>query len=159
MLTRSLLLLALASPLAAQARHPDFSGTWTLDAMKSSAEGNLPVPSAATYVVRQVGDSIAVDETTSDGNGDVTAKKVWRVDGKSWTNYMTYQGTSMTLNSVLSWSDAVLNVRTTSDFQGTPVEQVESWSLSADGKVLTHRVSTTVNGEVFATLNMVLVKK
>jgi hypothetical protein len=160
MLTRSLFLSALlASPLAAQAAHPDFSGTWVLDAGKSSAEGSMQVPTTSTYVIVQVGDSINAELRSTGEAGEMVLKKVWRVDGKAWINYLTYQGTDMTLSSVLSWTGTVLTIHTTTEFNGTPVEQNESWTLSTDGTTLTHATVTTANGEEFARMSLVFVKK
>ena len=81
------------------------------------------------------------------------------VDGSAWKNSLDYMGTAMQLSSVLNWKDQVLNVTTNTDFQGTPVLQNESWTMSADGKSFTQRVSTVVNGEEYAATTFVFVKK
>jgi len=160
MLKSAALLLALAAPLGAQSVvHPNFSGTWVLDAAKSSATGAMNAPSAGTYVVTHVGDSISIDQKMTNNDGEQALKKTWKIDGKVWTNSLTYQGTEMTLRQVLSWNGAVLNVHTNTDFAGTPVEQEETWTLSADGKGLTQVMNTVVNGEVYATLTLVFTKK
>jgi opacity protein-like surface antigen len=151
--------VALVSPMAAQAAHPDFSGTWVLDATKTEIDGQIPAPAAATYTVVQHGDSIAVDQKSSSEQGEMALRKVWRVDGQAWVNTMTYQGTDMTLRSVLRWDGAVLLIHTTSDFAGTPVEQSESWTLAADGKTLTQRTTTSANGEYYASMTLVFSKK
>lgn len=152
-------LLALTSPVAAQGGHADFTGTWVLDASKSVIDGSMAAPASATYVVVQTGDSIAVDQRVTGDQGEMTLKKVWRVDGKTWTNYMSYQGTDMTLSSVLKWNGAVLAIHTTTDFQGTPVTQDETWTLAADGKTLTHATTTNVNETYFAAVTLVFSKK
>jgi hypothetical protein len=163
MLTRCLplaaTLVALASPLAAQATHPDFTGTWVLDASKTVVDGPIPPPPAASYVVVQVGDSLAVDQKMTSQEGEQVAKKVWRVDGKPWANAITYGGVDMVLSSTLSWNGAVLTIHTTSDYQGTPAEQTETWTLGSDGKTLTQSTSTSANGDYYATMTLVFSRK
>lgn len=152
-------LCTLALPLAAQATHPDFSGTWVLDATKSSADGPIAVPTAATYVISMHGDSIDVDQHSVTDMGAVDSKKLYATDGYQWKNTLDYQGTSMALSSLVSWKDKVLNVQTTTDFQGNPVEQAETWTMSADGKTLTLTVDTSSNGQSYGSMTMVFNKK
>lgn len=152
-------LLALGSPLAAQTTHPDFTGTWVLDATKTLTDGPLPAPSGATQIVVQHGDSMTVDQKSSSEQGEMAMKKVWKVDGQAWANAMTYQGTAMSLSSVLRWNGAELVIRTTMDFSGTPVEQNESWTLAADGKTMTVTTTTNVNGAYYASVTMVFTRK
>jgi hypothetical protein len=159
MLARALGLLLLASPLAAQATHTDFTGTWVLDAAKSSSDGQLPVPTAATYVVGMHGDSITVDIKTADGNGEMSLKKLYAVDGYNWLNSMTYQGTTMNLSSVLKWNGAALAIQTTTDFGGTPVQQSETWKLAEDKKTLTIAITTYVDGAPFSSQTLAFNKK
>ena len=153
------LLAAVAAPLAAQTAHTDFSGTWVLDATRTIFDGQIPVPQSATYVVVQVGDSIAVDQRIVTEVGELVQKKVWKVDGKPWANTTTYAGAALPLSSTLAWRDAVLAIRTTADFQGNAVDQAETWTLSGDGKMLTLATTTNVNGDYFASATLVFNKK
>jgi hypothetical protein len=160
---RHLILALLAAPLAAQTAapaHPDLAGTWVLDASKSTVDGPLPLPTAATYVVGMHGDSITVAVKSTDPMaGDVTLNRLLATDGYSWTNYMSYQGTQMTLNSVAKWNGAVLAVATNSDFAGTAVVQNETWTLGADGKTLSIATTTNVAGAYFAAQTLVFTRK
>ena len=159
---RFLCLFLLASPLAAQSpavKHPDLTGTWVLDAAKTVVDGPVPAPSAATYVVGGHGDSITVNIKVSDVTGDMTLTRLYATDGYAWTNYMTYQGTQLTLSSVLKWNGAVLSIVTTTDFGGTPVQQSETWTLGVDGKTLTAATTTNVAGEYYAAQTLVFNKK
>jgi hypothetical protein len=153
------ILIALASPLTAQAAHPDLNGTWVLDASKTVVDGQMQAPPAATYVVVQVGDSIAVDQKMTAQAGEVVVKKAWRVDGKPWANTITYGGVDMVLSSTLQWNGAVLAMHTTSDYQGNAVEQVETWTVAPDGKTLTESTTTNVNGDYYATMTLVFSRK
>jgi len=163
MLIRSLsvgsLLLALAAPLAAQATHPNFGGTWVLDATRTVVDGQMEAPSAVTMTVVQVGDSLSVDQQIKGSFGDQALKKIWKVDGKPWANEFSYAGTPMTLSTTLHWNGAVLAMHTTADFQGNAVDQTQTWTLGPDGKTLTDNTSTNVNGDYFAAVTLVFVKK
>jgi len=161
-LARSLCLLALAAPLAAQSavKHPDLTGTWVLDGTKSTVDGPLPLPTSATYVVGTHGDSITVHVTEVDAAaGAVTLDRLVATDGYSWTNYMTYAGNQLTLNVVAKWNGAVLSLTTNTDVGGSPVLQTETWALSTDGKVLTQNVTTSIGGTYYAAQTLVFNKK
>jgi hypothetical protein len=151
--------VALAGPLAGQAAHPDLSGTWVLDASKTVVDGPIPAPPAASYVVVQVGDSFAVDQKMTTDMGEAAVRKVWRVDGKAWANKISYGGVEMELSSTLSWIGPVLAIHTTSSYQGTPVDQGETWTLGPDGKTLTQSTTTKVNGDYYASVTLVFTKK
>jgi hypothetical protein len=159
MLTRSLIAILIAAPMAAPAAHPDFSGTWVLDATKTTVSGMLSAPSAATNVVVQRGDSLHVEQKWATDRGELAMHKDWRVDGKAWINHRTEAGMDLTLSSVLSWSDAVLTIRTTIDFQGTPILELETWTLDGAAKTLTAHTTVTANGEEFGAMTLVFARK
>jgi hypothetical protein len=151
-------LAAVALPVAAQS-HPSLGGTWVLDLARSSADGPVPLPMAETSAIAQHGDTIDVDQKGTNETGDVAIKRTFAVDGKAWPNLMNYQGTDMQLSSVLAWKEAVLSIETTTDYQGTPVQQSETWTPSADGKTLTVMVTTNIDGAYFASMTKVYSKK
>lgn len=160
MLLRHLLAVAVfAMPGSLAGQHPDFSGTWTIDATKSSASGQMAVPSSGMATITQKSDTITVDSRSSSEAGELVLKKYYVVDGKSYKNAMTYAGTDMALSSTLSWNGAALKIHTVTDYNGTPVEQDEVWSLSADGKSMTQTTTTSVQGAEWAVLTLVYVKK
>ncbi|MGH7522850.1 MAG: hypothetical protein ACREK8_00920 [Gemmatimonadales bacterium] len=152
-------LISLAFPLAAQASHPDFSGTWVLDASKTVVDGQMEAPSAVTFTVVQLGDSLSIDEKVTGSWGEQALKKVWKVDGKVWPSSFSYGGVPMTLSTTLHWNGAVLMMHTTSDYQGNAVEQSETWTLSPDGKTLTDTTSTSANGDYYSSVTLVLNKQ
>jgi hypothetical protein len=151
-------LILVAMPLRAQS-HPDLTGTWILDPAKTSVDGQIPAPASATYTITMHGDTMTVDQQTTNEMGAMATKKVWAADGKAWPSVMTYGGNDMQLSSVLTWKENVLNVQTTTDYQGTPVQQSETWTPSSDGKMLTVGVTTNVDGSYFAAMTMVFNKK
>jgi hypothetical protein len=161
--TNRVLLVALVcvcpGALGAQATHPDLVGTWILDASKSTVDGPIPAPTAATYVVGQHGDTITLSAKQTDANGEVALDRIVATDGYRWNNTMVYQGTRMALSSEAKWNGAVLSIQTTSDFNGTPVQQSETWTLSADGKTLTTATTTNINGTYYASTSLVFMKK
>ena len=114
---------------------------------------------SGTYTVAQHGDSITVDMKYTDATGDMQLKKLWATDGYNWINYMKYQGTDMTLSSVLKWNGAALSIQTTSDFGGTPVTQNEIWTLGEDKKTLTIVTTTSVSGTYYASMTLVFNRK
>ena len=158
---KPMLLLALAATIAAPlaAQHPEFSGVWIVDPDKSSATGSMNAPTSGGWIVVHHGDSLTVDTHGSSGGTDYEAHRFFLVDGKAWSNALNYGGYDMQLSSVLGWKEKVLQIHTTSDYQGTPVEQNETWTLSADGKVLTQTLQTLVNGAEYAAMTVVLNKK
>lgn len=151
-------LVAFALP-AGRHSHPALAGTWVLDASKSTTDGPIPLPGAETDVVTEHGDTIDVDIRSTTDVGELAIKRHFVVDGKAWPNLMSYQGTDMQLSSILTWKGSVLGIETTTDYQGTPVEQSETWTASPDGKVMTMVVTTNLNGAYFATLTKVFNKQ
>lgn len=152
-----LALLVAPGSLFAQSR-PDFSGSWVLDAAKSGATGNMAPPTAGTQTVVQKGDTISTESQTA-GDAGMALKRYYVVDGKAYKNGLSYQGTDMVLSSTLSWGTGALKIQTVTDYAGTPVEQAEVWTLTDGGKTLTQSTTTSVNGEVWATLTLVFNKK
>jgi hypothetical protein len=153
------LFYTLPCALVAQAKHPDLTGTWILDASKSTADGPIPAPTAATYTVGQHGDTITLSAKQTDANGEAALNRIVATDGYRWNNAMVYQGTRMDLSTEAKWDGAVLSMQTTSDFNGTPVQQSETWTVSADGKTLTTATTTNVGGTYFASNSLVFTKK
>jgi hypothetical protein len=151
--------LLLAAPLAAQA-HPSFVGTWEMDAAKSSGEATTPMPTAATYVITQRGDTIVVNETmTSASEGTITQKMTFGTDGKAWRNQMSYMGGAIDLSTTMSWDKGALLGQTATEVQGADVQKTDRWTLSADGKVLTIATQIAVMGSPYGGITLVFNKK
>jgi hypothetical protein len=143
---KRVLLVALISALAvpysafAQAK-PSFAGTWTLDAAKSDAPparggggggggGGRGGGGGGPVTITQTATDITIGMTT------------YKLDGSS----VDVQGRGgATSKAKAMWDGMNLVITTTSDFQGTAIEQKAVRSLSADGKEMTV-VTTTAGG-------------
>ncbi len=168
MLSRCLLLavttLSLAVPLAAQdgaakPDHPNFSGTWVMDPAKSSANGQIPLPTSAVYIIGQHGDTLVATHDLDSELGKTSTKLTYGFDGKAWPNTIPTSVGPVDLSSTLSWDNATLKIYSTASVQGTDVVQTESWTLNPDGTVLTILSNTSVGGEDYAALTLVMVRK
>ena len=74
----ALALAAIASPLAAQGTHPDFTGKWTLD--PASAQGPM-VPTSMTITVVQDAKTIKLASAASTTMGEQKAEQTVNLDG------------------------------------------------------------------------------
>jgi len=139
--------------------HPSFAGTWTLDPSKTIAEGNGNPPEAASRVIVQHGDTLTID-TEVTGMGTVQKSHlVWGLDGKAWKNSVSVGGEMIDVSSVLTWDNATLVIRTSLSVQGMSVDQVDKWTLAADGKSMTASRSITADGNDAGSITMTYVKK
>ncbi len=130
-----LIVAPLATPLAAQATHPDFSGTWTLDPVQSGAAAD---GISATVNIAQTDKAIKVDQSiTSTVGGTVNSTLNYALDGSPSKNTISAQGMSFDLTSTTAWDGPVLVVTTNAQVGGTTVKTIDHWSLDATGKVLT----------------------
>jgi hypothetical protein len=127
------LVLVMFSGFAKAAAAPDFSGTWVLNAAKST----LPK------------DSTIKSETIVISNKESTIVFHYKTDGKKSTETYTPDGkkrASGQLTSSASWNDSVLVIESTLDIKipnATVVVTglkpiVDTWTLAADGRTLTH---------------------
>jgi hypothetical protein len=126
-------LATIASPLAAQSAHPDFSGKWALD--PKSIEGPM-AGTQATMMVVQDAKLLKIDQTVSSPMGDQKSSLVFNLDGSPSKNTVAAQGMSLELNSIAAWEAGALVVKTTADIQGQSLTQNERWTLSPDGKTI-----------------------
>lgn len=131
--TFALVLAAMLSAFAQTAAAPDFSGTWVLNTPKS----NLPK------------DSTIKTQTVVIENKKSAIVFRYQTDGKKSTETYTPDGkkrVSGQLTSSARWRDSVLVIESTLDIKipnATVVVTglkpvVDTWTLSADGRTLTH---------------------
>jgi hypothetical protein len=132
------LVIAVMSGFATAAEAPDFSGTWVLNVAKST----LPK------------DSTTKSETIVIENKKSAIVFHYKTDGKKSTETYTPDGkkrvsvnmSSGQLNSSASWHDSVLVIESTLDIKvpnATVVVTglkpvVDTWTLTAEGRTLTH---------------------
>jgi hypothetical protein len=130
------MVLLLAATAVSQTAKPDFSGTWTLDLAKSDF-GQMPAPQSVVYVVEHKEPNVKISSTQVGEQGEMTNVRNISTDGKENTNTMRAMGSEQEMKSTTTWDANKLVTSLKVAFQGTPVEIVDSWDLSADGKVLT----------------------
>ena len=156
----ALVLVAVVGTRASAQAHPDFSGTWVLDASKTVVDGQLGAPTSATYTIRVHGDSIISDRVAETAEtGTIKSHLVWGTDGKIWKNTVAVNGTDTEVSSVLSWQGDKLVVKTTLTVQETPVEQLDQWSVSSDGKTMTMQRSISAMGQEIGSSTLFFTKK
>ncbi len=120
-----LLALAVASAFGAT----DFSGTWKLDGAKSDF-GPIPAPETMTRVVSQSGDSISIETTQKNEQGEVKTKISFKLDGsasESKTSLGEVKGNA-------KWEGEKLRIKSTRETQGVEITFDELWALAPDKK-------------------------
>ena len=130
---RSLLvLLTLFIPTLNAADHPNFAGSWKMNAEKTDF-GPLPKPMQYDRKIDYKDPVIRMSVHQVSAQGERTVDLNLRTDGKETTN------TSPTgeAKTVAQWNGRDLNLITTRQMEGGAVVSRETWTLSPDGKVLT----------------------
>ena len=138
LVTTTLVLAVMFSTLAQTTATPDFSGTWVLNAAKST----LPKDNTTKF------QTLVIDNKKS------AIVFHYKTDGKKSTETYTPDGkrrvsvnmSSGQLSSSASWHDSVLVIESTLDIKvpnATVVVTglkplIDTWTLTADGRTLTH---------------------
>ncbi|HEY4100688.1 MAG TPA: hypothetical protein VGM20_07405 [Gemmatimonadales bacterium] len=144
---------------AAQGAHPDFAGTWVLDASKSTSEP-APLPTSATWTITTHGDTITIDrETTAPTIGTSTSHVVVATDGKPYQNTLPIGPETVTTTSTATFDSQGLVVITTGTSQGYDFTQTDHWTLGTDGKTLTSSRVVDVGGQNVLSATLVFNRK
>ena len=138
LITITLVLAVTLSALAQTTAAPDFSGSWVLSPSKSTLAKDSTVKSE-TIAIAYKKSAIVFDYKT-DGK---RSKETYMPDGPK---RVTKDMPSGQLNSKAFWRDSVLVIESTLDIKVPNVTVVvtglkpvvDSWTLSADGRTLTH---------------------
>jgi hypothetical protein len=155
------LVLALAAPAASRAQaaapaaHPDFSGTYSLDAAQSD-QGQM-VPSKLVQTISQTATEFLVDRAQTTQMGESTVKLKYAFTGTS-TNEINIGGNPVPVSTVVSWEGDSPVFTSTLKFGDVEVKQVDKWILSDAGKKLTVSRSFDRGGQVMSN-KLVLVKQ
>ena len=138
LITLVLVLAPTFSVLAQTATAPDFSGSWVLDSAKSTLPKDSTMKSQSIVIENKKADILFHYKT--DGK---KSTETYTPDGKK---HMSLKTSSGQLNSSASWRDSALVIESTLDIKVPnatvivtglkPV--VDTWTLSADGRTLTH---------------------
>jgi hypothetical protein len=137
-ITITLLIAVILSVLATAAEAPDFSGTWVLNAAKSTLPKDSTIKSQTIVIDNKK--SAIVFHYKTDGK---KSTETYIPDGQKRVSTKMSSGQ---LNSSARWHDSVLVIESTLDIKipnATVVVTglkpvVDTWTLTADGKTLTH---------------------
>jgi hypothetical protein len=132
----ALILAAVFSVFAQTAATPDFSGTWALNVAKSTLPKDSMVKSSTLAIENKKGSVVMHFKT--DGK---KSTETYTPDGQKHVSASVGKSQLM---SVANWRDSKLVIESTLDL-GIPnmvvtglKPIVDTWSLSADGRTLTH---------------------
>jgi hypothetical protein len=131
-----------ATPAAASMMHmgsgqPNFSGTWKLNTSKSSF-GQLPPPASQVDTIDHTDPNFKVSVQQTGGmNGDSAYTTTLRTDGQEVTAPGSPATGGAPITSAAKWEGAALVVNSKLSVQGADVKIKDSYTLSADGKMLT----------------------
>jgi hypothetical protein len=122
-------LLLAGAPLRAQQK-PNFSGSWTINQVKSNF-GAVPAPDTFTRKIVHAEPSITIDEEQASPLGVQQTQRKMTTDGKE----STFDVSGADVKAIATWEGSTLFVVTKVDVLG--VTYNDRMSLSADGKTLT----------------------
>src|SRR6185436_8519115 len=127
--------VALASALIAQQASgqavPNLSGTWVMQADKSSF-GQMPAPSGRTDVITHQEPKLTVKRTVVSGGVEQGSDLVFAVDGKPWKNMVG----ANEITSTLKWEGQTLVMVSTLTSPQGEITITDRYTLSEDGKTL-----------------------
>jgi hypothetical protein len=152
-LMSTLFVIAAATGMALAADKPDFSGSWKMDADKSTF-GPIPPPTAMTRKIVHSDPALSVEEARSGAQGDMNTTMKYSTDGKETTNSM--MGNDVKSKAV--WEGKTLVITSAANFGGADVKLTDKWALADDGKTLTDVVSISAPQGDFE-MTFVLVKQ
>jgi len=138
LVTITLVFAVMFSALAQPAAAPDFSGAWVLNATKSTLPKDSTIKSQSIVIDNKK--STIVFHYKTDGK---KLTETYTPDGKKRVSLNTSSGQ---LTSSASWHNSVLVIESTLDIKvpnATVVVTglkpvIDTWTLSADGRTLTH---------------------
>jgi hypothetical protein len=140
----------LAASAFAQAK-PDFSGTWNLDLTKSDF-GPTPPPDSMVLVVEHKEPALKIMSTQTSQGASISNTRNITTDGKPNANKLQTGDGAQDVTSTSKWNGNKLSTAYTLEMQGMKLGVNDSWSLSADGKVLTvMRAISTEQGDLALT--------
>ena len=134
-------LALLVATIAFAQGKPNFSGTWTPPAPAAGAGGGggggRGGGMGGPMTVTQNDKTLTVERTTQNG----TTKTVYNLDGTESKNEMPGRGggAPTVQTSTAKWDGAKLVITTKFDGPNGPMEQVQTWSMSADGNLQIER--------------------
>jgi hypothetical protein len=135
-LTRTLaaaaLVVAAASTAAAQAKAPDFSGQWELNAAKSDLGPAAGALTKLTFTIQQTPTTLKFTQAVSTTQGDQTVDQEYTLDGKEAARTIPTGQTIVTTAKVEGGAIVLAG-----KLQGGEGGQTSRWTLAPDGKSMT----------------------
>lgn len=122
----------LMAALALGASTPDFSGTWKQDISKSNF-GPGKAPRSYVNKIQQSGPELKVVTILVTDAGERTYENVYHLDGR---DDVTKNGDDES-HTIVHWANQSLIIDITSKDHDREYKTSETWTLSADGKILT----------------------
>ena len=131
-LAAAALTLVAATTAVAQAKAPDFSGTWEMNVAKSELGPMAGAVTKVNFTVEQTPTTLKFTQNISTVQGDRTQSQEFTLDGKEVTE--TAPTGQTVVRSAKVDGDALLLV---GKVQGTEQGQTSRWTLGPDGKTMT----------------------
>ena len=146
------LVFLLSASARAQDATPNFTGKWNLDVAKSDF-GPMPPPDSVVHVIEHKEPNIKIVTTQKSAQGETTNERLLTTDGKENVNKMRMgPDGEQEVKSTSKWNGKALATSFQITAQGNVFDINDSWTLSADGKVLTVlREIKAAQGEFTAT--------
>ena len=132
-------MVGLAQTGAIHQAKPDFTGTWKLNVAKSDF-GEAPQPVSETDVLTQTGDMLKVSIASESERGKRNYVYSVKLDGTDTpfpSDAFPAGSPFKILSSKAEWQGASLVITQTTTFQDAKGTLKATYTLSADGKVLT----------------------
>ncbi|MGA2599513.1 MAG: hypothetical protein ABSH09_21275 [Bryobacteraceae bacterium] len=128
---RLLILLTLSALALTAADHPNFTGSWKMNAARSDF-GEIPKPTQFDRKIDHKDPTIRMSVHQVLNTGERTIQVVLRTDGKETTN----ASSTGEAKTTCQWNGRELNLITTRQMEGGNVISRETWSLLPDGQTL-----------------------
>jgi hypothetical protein len=139
---------AVATSIAPAQDKTNFSGTWKLNVAKSEF-GPVPPPTSQTQVIEQKDNDFTCTLDSDSDNGKEHAVLTFTADGKEVVvpadSPNAHQGQFNLQTIKADWDGPSLIVTETGAYSGMDVHSKRTYSLSADGKVLTIALHLTLS--------------
>jgi hypothetical protein len=125
-------LAGLTAMLANAADKPNFSGSWKMNPAKSDF-GPIPPPEKLERTIKHEDPKMTVNTLNVGPQGEIKSESIYTTDGKDSVN----KNGGMEVKSVAAWDGDKLTIKYKREVQGMEISFVETWTLAADGKILT----------------------
>ena len=151
--------LTLGAPALAHAQtraHPDFTGTWVMDTVRTSRAGMSAT--SLSYVVTQTPTMLSMERLVVTPQGAAGGTLNYALDGKPTPNHVSQGGQELDASSTLAWAADTLVLSNAITVGDRSVQQTDRWVLAPGGKELSISRKLDMGGEVRET-SYVMVKK